>query len=211
LWSSTPGMELVPIKWLKYFEPYFTTKPIGEGTGLGLSTVHGIIKDHGGSIKVYSEVNRGTTFQIFLPLVESETCPSISSEGNLQRGTETILYVDDEKYLIDLAKEVLEGLGYTVETRASSIDAYEAFQIHPEKYDLVISDMTMPKLSGAELARKIIEIQQNMPIILCTGFSTRQNEDRLKEIGVKKVLMKPVTLVELAMSVRGVLDKAKKP
>jgi PAS domain S-box-containing protein len=203
------GHGISPDKIAKIFEPYFTTKPIGEGTGLGLSTVHGIIQEHGGSIKVYSEVNRGTTFQVFLPLVESATCPAIPTEVNLQRGTETILYVDDEKYLLDLAKELLEWLGYTVETRASSIDAIEAFQVHPEKYDLVISDMTMPKLSGVDLAEKIMKVQPHMPIILCTGFSTRQNEERLKELGVKRVLMKPVTLMELAMSVRGVLDEEK--
>jgi PAS domain S-box-containing protein len=188
------------------FEPYFTTKPMGEGTGLGLSTVHGIVKDHGGDIKVYSEVNVGTTFQIFLPLVDSETEPSLLSESDLLRGTETILYVDDEKYLIDLGKELLEGLGYVVETRASSIDAWEAFQVHPEKYDLVITDMTMPQLSGMELAVKVLEVHPDMPIILCTGFSTRLNTDRLKGIGVKKVLMKPVTLMELSVAIREVLD-----
>ncbi|MDK9706768.1 MAG: cache domain-containing protein [Desulforhopalus sp.] len=191
------------------FEPYFTTKPMGEGTGLGLSTVHGIVKDHGGGIKVYSEVHVGTTFQIFLPLVESESETSLLSESELLRGTETILYVDDEKYLIDLGKELLEGLGYTVETRASSLDAWEAFQVHPGKYDLVITDMTMPQLSGMELAMKILEIQPDMLVILCTGFSTRLNAERLKGIGVKKVLMKPVTLMELSVAVREVLDEAK--
>lgn len=197
--------ELLP----RIFEPYFTTKPPGEGTGLGLSTVHGIIKDHGGSIRVYSEIGRGTTFQIFLPLVDSEPGPSLPSEGSLARGSETILYVDDEKYLIDLAKELLEGLGYTVETRASAIDAYEAFRVHPGKYSLVICDMAMPKMTGVDLAEKIVSLQPHMPIILCTGFSTRQNEDRLQALGIRKVLMKPVTLMELATTVRAVLDKAK--
>lgn len=192
------------------FEPYFTTKPMGEGTGLGLSTVHGIVKDHGGSIKVYSEVTAGTTFQIFLPLAESETIPSILSENTLRRGSETILYVDDEKYLIDLGKELLEGLGYSVETRASSIDACEAFQVHPKKYDLIISDMTMPQLSGMDLAVRILEIRPDMPIILCTGFSTRLNTERLKDIGIKRVLMKPVTLMGLSGAVREVLDEAQK-
>ena len=197
--------ELLP----RIFEPYFTTKPPGEGTGLGLATVHGIIKDHGGSIRVYSEVDSGTSFHIFLPLVDSEPSPTLLSEGILVRGSETILYVDDEKYLIDLAKELLEGLGYTVETRASSIDAYEAFRAHPDKYDLVICDMAMPKMTGMDLAEKIVTLQPHMPIILCTGFSTRQNEDRLKLLGIRKVLMKPVTLMKLATAVRGALDEAK--
>jgi two-component system, cell cycle sensor histidine kinase and response regulator CckA len=202
------GME--PDKVSKIFDPYFTTKPVGEGTGLGLSTVHGIIKDHGGIIKVYSELDKGTTFQIFLPVADAEAYHSIISEGPLPKGNETILYVDDEKFILDVGNELLTGLGYAVETRASSIDAYEAFRINPMKYDLVISDMTMPKLTGANLALKILEIRPDMPMILCTGFSTRLNADRLKKIGVKTILMKPVTLNELAVTVRRVLDEGKR-
>ncbi|MGB3221383.1 MAG: cache domain-containing protein [Desulforhopalus sp.] len=193
----------------RIFDPYFTTKQAGKGSGLGLSTVHGIVKDHGGMIQVYSELGKGTTFQIFLPLAEIKEQRSVKSEGDFPRGNETILYVDDEKLLIDIGKELLEGLGYTVETRASSIDAYEAFRANPGKYDLVVTDMTMPKLTGENLAIKIHELAPAVPVILCTGFSTRLNTERLKNIGIKQVLMKPVTLAELATAVRTALDDAR--
>ena len=193
----------------KIFDPYFTTKSVGEGSGLGLSTVHGIIKDHSGIIKVYSELNNGTTFQIFLPLVDAEAYHLVKSEGPLPKGNETILYVDDERFILDVGNELLKGLGYSVETRASSIDAFEAFRTNPKKFDLVISDMTMPKLTGVDLALKIQKIRPGIPIILCTGFSTKLNAERLKQIGVKKILMKPVMLHELAVSVRNILDQTK--
>lgn len=154
---------------------------------------------------------RGTTFQVFLPLIEVEAYQAFASEANLPRGNENILFVDNEKLLLDIGKELLEGLGYSVETRASSIDALEAFQVHPEKYDLVVTDMNMPKLTGEYLASKIQKIFPGMPILLCTGYSTKLDTDRLKSIGIKKVLMKPVTLIELATSVRTVLDEAKVP
>lgn len=190
----------------KIFDPYFTTKVPGEGTGLGLSTVHGIVKNHRGSIRVYSEQSRGTSFQIFLPLVESKPEETDYSAEQLPHGTETILFVDDEKLLLEIGKELLESLGYRVETRASSIDALEAFRVQPAKYDLVVSDMTMPKMSGEQLAVEIKAIKPNSPIILCTGFSTRLNSEKLMKIGIAKVLMKPVTMNELAVNVRLALD-----
>ncbi len=206
---SDTGHGMSPGKLLKIFDPYFTTKPAGEGTGLGLSTVHGIVKEHGGSIKVYSEVDKGTTFQVFLPLAEVEASRSNKPENTLPRGTETILYVDDEKLLIDIGKELLEGLGYTVETQENALDAYEAFRADPERYELVITDMVMPELTGENLALKIQEILPGLPIILCTGNSVNISAARLQEIGIRKVLMKPVTLVDLATSVRTLLDEAK--
>lgn len=209
LMVSDTGHGISPGQMQKIFDPYFTTKQAGKGSGLGLSTVHGIVKDHGGIIQVYSEIDKGTTFQIFLPLAKVEEQRSVQFKGNFPRGNETILYVDDEKLLIDIGKELLEGLGYSVETRASSIDAYEAFLAHPGKYDLVVTDMTMPKLTGEKLAIKIHEFDSAVPVILCTGYSTRLNTDRMKSMGVKQVLMKPVTLAELAMAVRTALDDAK--
>jgi PAS domain S-box-containing protein len=206
---SDTGHGIGPDKILKIFDPYFTTKPAGEGSGLGLSTVHGIVKEHGGSIKVYSELDKGTTFHIFLPLTEAEAHDSIRPEDSLPRGDENILYVDDEKLLIDIGKELLEGLGYSVETRVNSIDAFEAFQADPDKFDLVITDMAMPELGGENLAINIQKILPGIPVILCTGNSIRLHSDRLKSIGIKKVLMKPFTLVELATAVRTVLDEAK--
>ncbi|MFZ3046899.1 MAG: PAS domain S-box protein [Desulfatirhabdiaceae bacterium] len=198
------GME--PDTIARIFDPYFTTKQFGEGTGLGLSTVHGIVKDHGGGIKVYSKSGVGTTFHIFLPIDEVASGHSIREPGLLPTGKECILFVDDEKFLIDIGKELLEGLGYLVETRASPFDAIEAFRVHPEKYDLIISDMNMPKMIGRKLAKEIKKIRPDIPIILCSGFSTWINANMLKEIGISKVLMKPITLNDLANTVREVLD-----
>lgn len=206
---SDTGHGISPDQMQRIFDPYFTTKQAGKGSGLGLSTVHGIVKDHGGMIQVYSELDKGTTFQIFLPLATVEEQLSVKSEENFPRGNETILYVDDEKLLIDIGKELLEGLGYSVETRVSSIDAFEAFRAQPDKYDLVVTDMTMPKLTGEMLAIKIHELDPATPVILCTGYSARLNADKLKSIGVKHVLMKPVTLTKLATVVRTALDDAK--
>ncbi|MBU1140450.1 MAG: PAS domain S-box protein, partial [Proteobacteria bacterium] len=191
----------------KIFDPYFTTKNPGEGTGLGLSTVHGIVKDHGGSIKAYSEPGNGTSFQVFLPIIiESEPEETDTSVEQLPHGIETILFVDDEKLLLEIGKKLLESLGYRVETRASSIDALEAFRVQPAKYDLIVSDITMPKMTGEYLAVEIKKIAPDVPIILCTGFSTRLNSEKLIKIGVAKVLMKPLTMSELAVNVRLALD-----
>jgi PAS domain S-box-containing protein len=191
----------------RIFDPYFTTKQAGEGTGMGLSTVHGIVRDHGGSIKVYSEPGVGTTFQVLLPVADKVSEISLKAVESFPRGNECILLVDDEEPIIDIGKQFLTELGYTVEARASSIDAIEAFQAQPERYDLVISDMTMPKITGDKLAMKIKEIRPDTPIILCSGFSKTIDAVTLKIIGVKEVLMKPVTLDDMAHKVRKVLDE----
>lgn len=203
---SDTGSGISPEILSNIFDPYFTTKKPGEGTGLGLSTVHGIVKDHGGTIKVYSEMNQGTIFQILLPLEDYKETECEGGNDDLPRGNETILFVDDEKLLLEIGKEMLEGLGYQVETRASSIDTLAAFKAQPHKYDLVISDMTMPKFTGDSLAAELKKIAPELPIILCTGFSTRLNANKLLALGVGKVLMKPVTMKELATNIRLVLD-----
>lgn len=190
----------------RIFEPYFTTKPIGEGTGLGLSTVHGIIKDHGGCIKVYSEMGIGTTFHVFLPAAFTAAETASQQAEPLPMGNECILLVDDEKTLIDLGQDLLQRLGYWVETRASSIDAIEAFRSNSRKYDLVISDMTMPKLTGDEMARQMKAIRPDIPIILCSGFSDRIHAQTMEAIGINALLMKPVVYADLAHTVRQTLD-----
>ena len=190
----------------RIFDPYYTTKPTGEGTGLGLSTVHGIVRDHGGCIKVYSEVGCGTTFHVFLPAADAEVETAAEEATQLPTGSERILFVDDEKSLIDLGRDLLELLGYRVETRASSIDALDAFRANPQKYDLIISDMNMPKMTGDELAREIKGIRPDIPIILCSGFSDRMRTPATAAIGISAMLMKPVTYVDLARTVRQVLD-----
>jgi PAS domain S-box-containing protein len=189
----------------RIFDPYFTTRKSGENTGLGLSTVHGIVKDHGGSIKVYSRPGVGTTFQVFLPLVETAVRHSTAPTGIFSSGNGYILMVDDEKQLVEIGTDMLEGLGYLVETRSNPIDAIDVFRANPDKYDLIITDMTMPKMTGERLAKEIKTIRPDMPIILCTGFSANLSTDTLTEIGINEMLMKPVTLNNLANTVREVL------
>ncbi|MBF0377685.1 MAG: PAS domain S-box protein [Desulfamplus sp.] len=194
----------------RIFDPYFTTKPVGEGTGLGLSTIHGIVDDHGGKIKVYSKVGVGTTFHVFLPATDTAAA-KITSEQALQlpKGSECILYVDDEKTIIDLSRDLLERLGYQVETRASAIDAIYAFQAAPQKYDLIISDINMPKMTGDEMIRQMKAIRPDIPIILCSGFSERLSPQTMEAIGINAVLMKPVIYADLAHTVRKVLEGLK--
>ena len=199
------GCGIMPETLSRVFDPYFTTKPIGEGTGLGLSTIHGIAKDHGGMVKVYSEVGIGSTFQVFLPVAASEVMSPIELATGLPGGSESILLVDDEKALLDIGRDFLERLGYRVETRASTIDAIEAFAVNPGKYDLVISDMNLPKMTGDEMIRQMRIIRPDLPVILCSGFSERIHV-HAELLGVKKVLMKPVIFRELAQAVREVLD-----
>jgi two-component system, cell cycle sensor histidine kinase and response regulator CckA len=201
------GCGIPPEQLNRIFDPYFTTKPIGEGTGLGLATIHGIVREHGGMIKVYSEMGVGTTFQIFLPFAESRAEQVVEGVPRLPGGNECILFVDDEKPLLEIGRELLERLGYRVETRASSIDAVEAFAVNPRKYDLVISDMNMPKMTGDEMIRQMKAVRSDIPVILCSGFSERIHV-HAELLGVEKVLMKPVIFSELAHAVRQVLGKA---
>ena len=195
--------EILP----RIFEPYFTTKELGKGTGMGLATVHGIVKDHGGHIKIYSEPDVGTTFHILFPFIDKEAEPlPLKTSDLIPQGNEKILFVDDEKFLIDVGKELLENLGYCVETRISPNDALEAFRVQPDTYDLVITDMTMPKMNGVILAEKIRKIRPDIPIILCSGYSNKIMSDDSRDTEFNGVLMKPVTLHELANMIRSVLN-----
>jgi PAS domain S-box-containing protein len=191
----------------RIFEPYFTTKEKGEGTGLGLATVHGIVKNHGGGIKVSSEPGVGTSFHILLPVAEISAETTAEQSDVLPKGNEQILFVDDEKILIDVGKELLESIGYKVETRISAYDALEAFQAKPDKYDLIITDMTMPKMTGEKLAKRIKKIRPNIPILMCTGFSTMVALGDMEEMGIHSILMKPLTINDLANTVRRILDE----
>jgi CheY-like chemotaxis protein len=190
----------------RIFDPYFTTKEKGKGTGLGLAVVHGIVKAHGGTIKVSSEIGRGTSFQVFLPAMEGHVRPERRIAPDLPRGNERVLLVDDEKVLADIEKRMLNMLGYQVEIRTSPIEALEAFRANSRRFDLVMTDMTMPQLTGLNLARKILEIRPGMPIILCTGFSEQASEQAALAIGIRKLLLKPLALESLALAVREALD-----
>ena len=156
----------------KIFDPYFTTKEQGKGTGLGLAVVYGIVKEHGGGIKVYSEIGKGSTFDIFLPLMKKlNDTESILETEEYQGGNERILLVDDEEVVAKLEKQILERMGYKVTSRLHSAEAIEAFRNSPSSFDLVLTDMSMPNIPGDALASKIKSKKSDIPIIICTGFS----------------------------------------
>jgi PAS domain S-box-containing protein len=188
------------------FDPFFTTKEPGKGTGMGLSVVHGIVKTAGGGIQVHSEPGRGTEFYVYLPV---EMSLSVSKDpptaDPIQGGTERILLVDDEEPIVFMEKQILERLGYQVVSRTSSVEALEAFRTDPAKYDLVITDMSMPNMSGDQLSSELIKIRSDIPILLCTGFSEKIPEEKAETLGIKNYLMKPIVRKDLARKVREAL------
>jgi CheY-like chemotaxis protein len=184
------------------FNPFFTTKERGEGTGLGLSIVHGIIKSYDGAITVKSQPGQGTSFTIRIPLVEVEAKDQAPEAAPLPLGHERILFVDDEPFIIEISSQILERLGYRVETRTDPLEALEMFKRDPGQYDLVITDMTMPKMTGDRLALELLRIRPEMPILLCTGFSERITEAAALEMGIRGFIMKPIAVAEIARKIR---------
>jgi len=204
------GTGIDPKIMANIFEPYFTTKRIGEGTGMGLAVVHGIVLDHNGDIAVESEPGKGSTFIVLLPSYNAEVKEKeVEHAGpmEIKKGNEKILLVDDEKIVVDVLHEMLTTLGYDVTARTSSVEAFEVFRNNPRKFDLVITDMTMPNMTGKDLTMEILSIRPNIPVILSTGFSERIDEESARAIGIKAFVMKPVVLNELAQTIRLVLDK----
>jgi len=191
----------------RIFEPYFTTKEKGEGTGLGLSVVHGIITGLGGDISVYSEPGKGTTFQVYLPVIHG-TAPDLLDINDTPPpgGSERILLVDDEKEVLLVEEELLNSLGYHIESFSKPHEALEYFQTKPDMFDLILTDMTMPKMTGDVLAIEILKIRPDIPIILCTGFSEILNKEEALSIGIKDYLNKPIGIHNLALTLRTILD-----
>lgn len=191
----------------RIFDPYFTTKESGKGTGLGLATVQGIVKAHGGDIRVTSCKGYGTTFHLIFPEAEedAEANPE-ESQQKIPTGIEHVLLVDDEYRIVALEKEMLEELGYTITSRTGSIDALEAFRANPERYDLVLTDMNMPNMDGADLAVNLRNLRPDIPIIICTGYSSKIDPERAEAIGVRQLLQKPISFEDLAVAVRKALD-----
>jgi PAS domain S-box-containing protein len=191
----------------RIFDPFFTTKEVGQGTGLGLSVVYGIIRDYGGAIDVSSEPGKGTTVTVYFPLIEAEEKRYKQVPELIPRGSERILFIDDEAALAELGTLMLTALGYHVISKTSSIDALEAFRAIPHNFDLVITDMTMPNIRGDHLAKELLKIRPDIPIILCTGFSETTSEEKARSLGIRQLIMKPVSKKVLAKAVREVLDR----
>lgn len=190
----------------RIFDPYYTTKKPGEGTGIGLSVVQGIVRSHGGFITVDSEPGMGTTFQVFLPVIDRKDIPQVMSSSRITGGSERILLVDDEHLVVQMGKQMLERMGYVVTSRIHSPEALELFEKAPDQFDLVITDMTMPDLTGDRLAKRISEIRPDIPIILCTGYSNRLDHQNITKAGVRVILYKPLVKTELANAIRDALD-----
>lgn len=191
----------------RIFEPFFTTRAVGEGTGMGLSAVHGIVKKHGGVIAVDSEPGKGTTFSMCFPrigicvLEENSSLKAIGGQG------EVILVVDDEEPLANMTKQMLERTGYKVVSKTSSTEAFETFRAEPDKFDLVITDHAMPGMTGKELARAILDIRPDVPIILCTGYAQEIDSQEAESMGIKGFIMKPVLREEIIRTIRNLLDR----
>ncbi|MDD5167886.1 MAG: response regulator, partial [Syntrophales bacterium] len=190
----------------RIFDPFFTTKKPGEGTGLGLSVVHGIVKNHHGIISVSSRVGEGSVFNIWLPMIEEEQIPETTEpEIAAIKGEGRILVVDDEPLLSEMLRDMLEGLGYKVTAMISSMEALWTFSAHPERFDLVITDQTMPDMTGLAFAEEILKIKPEIPIILCTGFSHTIDPEQAKAAGIKEFVMKPIVKRKIAATIERLL------
>ncbi len=189
----------------KIFEPFFTTKPLGEGTGMGLSIVHGIVKNYGGTILVSSEPGKGSTFQAFLPMVYYPVREE-KKNGGICRGSGNILFVDDEEGIVNLWNTVLERAGYHVSSFTDSKKALETFKRDPFMFDIVITDHTMPELTGFNMAKEILTVRPDVPVILCTGFNEEINREKVLQEGIKRFMLKPVEIAELTETVKVLLE-----
>ena len=197
---------------MRIFEPYFTTKGTSSGTGLGLAVVHGIVKSYNGTIECWSEPGKGTCFSIYFPLLVTDdfTEPASTADNTLPSGTGHILLIDDEPVLVDLIKDIIKAAGYSVAIRTSSLEALEAFRAQPEKFDLVVTDLTMPNMTGDKLAVELIKIRSDIPVILCTGFSNKLSKERITALGIKDILLKPVQRKKILQALHKILGTGTK-
>jgi CheY-like chemotaxis protein len=202
---SDTGHGMPPWLLKKIFEPYFTTKEPGKGTGLGLPVAYGIVKSHGGTIKVSSEAGSGSIFDVYLPRAKDEALGPEISEMPLATGTGRVLFVDDEPSLTLVVHKMIRRLGYEVQTAHSPIEALELFRSDPKAFDLVITDMAMPEMTGTNLAKALLDIRPDLPVILSTGYSDQVKDEMLERLGIKALLMKPITIQELSHAIRKAL------
>ncbi len=189
------------------FEPFFTTKSPGQGTGMGLSVVHGSVKSHNGTIAVQSEPGEGTTIEVFLPEIEEPTVPEMSASDSVLQGQEAVLLVDDEQILVDMLHQKLTRIGYHVTATTDSKKALDYFRERPDQFDLVITDQTMPNISGSELAKEIMTLNPNVPIILITGYSETLSPEQARRMGIRDYIIKPVEFSQLGKLIRQILDE----
>ncbi len=199
------GMDTATVQ--RIFEPYFTTKQKGEGTGLGLAVVHGIVSSYGGCINVESEVGQGSTFRVYLPSVQARASEETGTIELVPTGCERILYVDDEPVIVQMAEQMLRRLGYEVVSRTDSLEALELFRGQPNDFDLIITDLTMPNLTGVVFAQEVRKISPQIPLILCTGFSELVSEGSIESLGIGEVVRKPILKKDLAEAIRRALDR----
>jgi len=207
---SDTGSGIEPDIWGRIFDPYFTTKEVGKGSGMGLSIVHGIVTSYGGFITSENKFGGGTVFRVFFPAIEQEVVSEVETCEVAPSGTERILLVDDEEILADLGEMMLGQLGYAVTALTRSSEALVIFQQQPDSFDVVITDQTMPDMTGIDFARKLWQIRPGLPIILCTGYSTLINEEQAKAAGFKGFAMKPLSKQVIATLLRKVLDESRK-
>jgi signal transduction histidine kinase/ActR/RegA family two-component response regulator len=190
----------------RIFDPYFTTKETGKGTGMGLAIVHGIVKSYGGFVTYNSQLGKGTVFDIALPSHKEDTAPETEPSEVIPVGTERILLIDDENVLVEMGQVMLEKLGYRVTVRTNSLEALTTFKNQPDAFDLVITDQTMPGITGIDLAREMLQIRPNLPIILCTGHSNLVSAENARSMGIREFAQKPLTRKDIAGIIRKVLD-----
>ena len=203
--DTGPGIDPKIID--RIFDPYFTTKGVGKGSGMGLAVVHGIVKSHSGAIKVDSTFGKGTTFSILFPLAQEKAAVEEETIQEIPRGKETILFVDDEISIVNMVQRMFERLGYKVQTATTPQDALDRFALNPGHFDLVITDMTMPQMTGVKLSEKLMAIHPDIPIIICSGYSAIVDEEKAKELGLAAYVMKPIAMRETAQTIRKILDR----
>jgi PAS domain S-box-containing protein len=203
------GSGMSPEVMERIFDPYFTTKEKGVGTGLGLAVVHGIVKKYGGAIQVESKLGQGTVFHVYLPKADVAAPTQTELTKPIKGGSEKVLLVDDEQMLASVGQQALQRLGYEVVSRTSPIEALELFKAKPGHFDVVITDQTMPGMTGDALARELMSIRPGIPVIICTGYSQAIDAERAATIGIKAFVMKPILIHELADAVRKALGREK--
>jgi signal transduction histidine kinase/ActR/RegA family two-component response regulator len=201
------GLGIAPDVKERMFDPYFTTKEIGKGTGMGLAMIHGIVNSHGGFIRCQSVLGQGSTFEVFLPAAEGQHVVSEASHDVIAGGNEHLLLVDDEQVLLEMNATMLRRLGYRVTEKADSFEALAAFTADPQGFDLVLSDQTMPGLTGEHLARRILALRPDTPILLCTGYSNLISEEKIKTLGIRGLAMKPLAKRDVAALIRQAMGR----